>query len=247
MTRWKAAGIHLAISVTIGLLVLALLFWVWYPGPYFDAAGGQHLVIVLLCVDLVLGPLLTLILFKSGKKGLLLDLWMIAVLQTGALVYGLYVISQSRPVFIVAAVDRFTVVAASEIRADDLAQGSKPEFRSLSWTGPRVIAARLPPLGKERDALISAELEGRSLEHTPRYFLDYEEEAANLLARAKPLSVLRASSTSNAPVVDGWLKSSGRAEADVLWLPVNARHAGLSMLVDARTGAVVDVLELDPW
>ncbi|HPG95297.1 MAG TPA: hypothetical protein PLR28_12145, partial [Dokdonella sp.] len=107
MSRWKAAAIHLSISITVGLLTLALLFLVWFPQPYFEAAGGEHLIIVLLCVDLVLGPLLTLILFKSGKKGMLFDLWMIGILQSAALVYGLYVIAEARPVFIVAAVDRF--------------------------------------------------------------------------------------------------------------------------------------------
>ncbi|MBL0165374.1 MAG: hypothetical protein IPP82_17470 [Xanthomonadales bacterium] len=68
MSRWKAASIHLSISVFVGLLVLALLFLVWYPQPYFNAAGGQALIIFLLGVDIVLGPLLTLVLFKSGKK-----------------------------------------------------------------------------------------------------------------------------------------------------------------------------------
>ena len=86
MSRWKAASIHLSISILVGLLVLALLFLVWYPEPYFEAAGGQHLIVVLLGVDLVLGPLMTLILFKSGKWGMRFDLWMIGIIQSAALV-----------------------------------------------------------------------------------------------------------------------------------------------------------------
>ena len=104
MSRWKAAAIHLSISAAIGLVVGALLLLVWYPPPYFHAAGADQLVLLLVGVDLVLGPLLTLILFRSGKKGLKFDLAMIAVLQTTALVYGLSVVLQSRPVFLVSAV-----------------------------------------------------------------------------------------------------------------------------------------------
>ncbi len=126
MSRWKAASIHLSISIAVGLLVFALLFLVWFPQPYFDAAGGQHLILVLLGVDLVLGPLLTLILFKSGKKGMLFDLYLIGLVQSAALVYGMHVIVQARPAFIVAAIDRFNVVAANELanRGDPTVVGS---------------------------------------------------------------------------------------------------------------------------
>ncbi len=74
MSRWKAAGIHLSISILIGLVVGALLFGVWYPPPFFHAAGADMLVLLLVGVDVVLGPLLTLIVFKSGKRGLKFDL-----------------------------------------------------------------------------------------------------------------------------------------------------------------------------
>src|SRR4029078_12975478 len=110
MSRWKAAGIHLSISLLIGLIVGALLFGVWYPPPYFHAAGADQLVLLLVSVDIVLGPLLTLVVFKSGKWGLKFDLTLIAVMQTIALVYGLSVVLRSRPVFLVAAVDRFVLV-----------------------------------------------------------------------------------------------------------------------------------------
>src|SRR5262245_26907069 len=107
MTRWKAAAIHSSISAVIALLVGALLFGVWYPPPYFHAAGADELVLLLVGVDLGIGPLLTLIVFRSGKPGLRFDLWVIACAQTVALIYGLSIMLQSRPVFLVAAFDRF--------------------------------------------------------------------------------------------------------------------------------------------
>src|SRR3982750_4022373 len=99
MSRWKAAGIHLLISCGIGLIVGALLFGVWYPPPYFHAAGADVLVLLLVSVDLTLGRLLTLVVFKSGKRGLKFDLALIAIIQTAALIYGMSIVLVSRPVF----------------------------------------------------------------------------------------------------------------------------------------------------
>ena len=79
MSRWKAAGIHLSISLAIGLLVGALLFGVWYPPPYFHAAGADELILLLVGIDIVLGPLMTLVIFRSGKRGLKFDLTVIGL------------------------------------------------------------------------------------------------------------------------------------------------------------------------
>lgn len=247
MSRWKAASIHLSISILVGLLVLALLFLVWYPEPYFEAAGGQHLIVVLLGVDLVLGPLMTLILFKSGKKGMLFDLWMIGIIQSAALVYGLHVIAESRPVFIVAAVDRFNVMAPADIEPEDLAAGKKPEFQSLSWTGPRLVGAQLPPVGRERTKLIFQGPGGKDVQNYPKYYVDYETVATGILGRAKPLSKLRAGNPQAGPLLEEWLQTNRREEHDVVWVPVMARKSSVTMLLDAHSGEPLDAIDIYPW
>jgi len=40
----------------------------------------------------------TLIIFKAGKKGLVFDLWVIAILQASFLAYGVFTLAESRPV-----------------------------------------------------------------------------------------------------------------------------------------------------
>ncbi|SFN54515.1 TfpX/TfpZ family type IV pilin accessory protein [Dokdonella immobilis] len=247
MSRWKAACIHLSISLLVGLLVLALLFLVWYPEPYFEAAGGQHLIVVLLGVDLVLGPLMTLILFKSGKWGMRFDLWMIGVVQSAALVYGLHVIAESRPVFIVAAVDRFNVMAPADIDPEDLAAGKKPEFRSFSWTGPRLVGAQIPPRGKERTKLMFQGPGGRDVQNYPKFYVDYEAVAPAILDRAKPLSNLRERNADAGPVLAKWLRSNHRKEEDVVWAPIMARKSSATMLLDAHTGEPLEAMAVYPW
>ena len=247
MSRWKAASIHLAISVAVGLLVFALLFLVWFPQPYFEAAGGQHLILVLLGVDLVLGPVLTLVLFKSGKKGMLFDLWMIGIVQASALVFGLHVITQARPVFIVAAIDRFNVVAASDLDPVDLAKGRKRAFKTLSWTGPRLVAARVPTDPVERSKLMDSGIAGKDIQAYPEYYVDYESEAQTVLAHSENLGILRSTSPAAVPIVNKWLAKQHRSESDVVWVPVVARISSLTMLLDAKTGEVLGAVPIDPW
>ncbi len=246
MSRWKAAGIHLSISILIGLLVLALLFLVWYPGPYFKAAGGQDLALTLIGIDLVLGPILTLIVFRSGKPGLKFDLCVIALAQGIALMYGLNVIASARPAFIVAALDRFVVVAANEIEPTDLADARNPRFSRIPWTGPMHVAARLPTDPQERSDLVFAGFAGRDVQNQPRYFVDYVDEASNLLAHAAPLAELRHKDKDAPAAIDAWLQRHALDEAKVVWVPVDARNASMSMLLEANTGRIMGVLEIDP-
>jgi hypothetical protein len=122
LTRWRAAGIHLLISAGIGGAVLALMLTFWYPPPLFQAMGGIGLALILIGVDIVMGPLLTLVVFRSGKRGLKLDLTAIGVLQLAALLYGCHVISLARPAYIVFVKDQFQVATAVELEPQRLAQ-----------------------------------------------------------------------------------------------------------------------------
>jgi hypothetical protein len=84
MTRWKASAIHLSICALIGLSVLAMILLLWYPEPYFEAMGGKHLLMILLGVDVVLGPFITLIIFNPKKKSLKFDLAVIALVHVSS-------------------------------------------------------------------------------------------------------------------------------------------------------------------
>ncbi len=70
MSRWKAAGIHLSASMLVFLVLLTIVMQLWYPGILFRIDGGWSGLSLVLAVHLVAGPLLTLIVFKSGKPGL---------------------------------------------------------------------------------------------------------------------------------------------------------------------------------
>lgn len=247
MSRWKAAAIHLSISAAIGLVAAALIFGVWYPPPYDQAAGATELVLLLLGVDVVLGPLLTLIVFKAGKKSLRFDLGVIAVLQACAFVYGMSVVTRARPVFIVAAVDRFVLVSANDLDPADLAQASRPEFRSLPWTGPKVVGAVLPSNGAERNDLIFSGMAGKDVEKFPKYYVPYADAAPAMLKAAHSLEVLRGKHPEASPTLDAWLHRRQHDIRNVVWLPLTSRRADLTVLLDRSDGTVLGTVAIDPW
>lgn len=247
MTRWKAATIHLAISAVIGCSALALFLRVWYPPPYFLAAGADELTMLLVGVDLCMGPLLTLLVFRSGKWGLKFDLSVIAILQTAALIYGCSVVLQSRPVFLVGVIDRFVLVSANEISDNDLGDGGEPQFRTRSWTGPRLVVAEQPTDEKTRSDLAFSALAGRDLQNLPKYYRDFQHLGASLLKHAKLISELEKKTPDATRMVDEFLDQSGRSPQSVLWLPLEARKRDMVMLVDAESAYPVKAIPLDPW
>lgn len=90
MSRWKASFYHFLISLVVMGIVASLVCWRWYPPGLFGMAKAGVLLAVLASVDLVLGPLLTAIVFRAGKPGLKFDLAVIALVQVAALFYGLH-------------------------------------------------------------------------------------------------------------------------------------------------------------
>src|SRR4029079_10624368 len=115
LTRWKAFGLHLAISALVAGVVVALVVVLWYPPPFFAAMGGAVLLRLLIGVDVVLGPLITLVVFNPAKPRLKYDIATIVVLQVCALAYGGYVMFEARPVYNVFVKDRFETIAANAI------------------------------------------------------------------------------------------------------------------------------------
>ncbi|MGN6520470.1 MAG: TfpX/TfpZ family type IV pilin accessory protein [Dokdonella sp.] len=246
MSRWKAAAIHLSISALIGSISAALIFLLWFPAPYSHAAGADRLILLLLGVDVVLGPLLTLIVYRHGKWGMRFDLAVIALLQASAFAYGMHVVLESRPVFVVGAIDRFVLVPADALDPKDLAEGREPEFRSLSWTGPRLVNALRPEAAADRSDLLSSGLAGKDIEKFPKYYATYAGHHEGLLSRAHALGALDAKPGATT-AVDAWLADTGHHREDVVWLPLVGRDADMTMLLDRHDGRLLDALPIDPW
>jgi hypothetical protein len=103
MMRIKAMLSHVFLSLIIFSVIISALVFVWYPTPYFSVSGGWQGIKIAAAIDLVLGPLLTLIAYdtKKSRQKLLGDLTVIVILQFSALAWGINTIYQQRPVAVV--------------------------------------------------------------------------------------------------------------------------------------------------
>lgn len=100
MTKSRAFLLHLAISLVVFSALLAIILLVWFPSGLIYAGGITGLKLII-GVDIVLGPLLTWVVFKPGKPGLTFDLSVIASLQIICLVLGTWVVYKERPMALV--------------------------------------------------------------------------------------------------------------------------------------------------
>ena len=247
LNRWKAALIHLGISALVAVTVVTLMLLVWYPGTYFSAMGGETLILLLIGVDVVVGPLLTLIIFDPRKKGLKADLSVIAALQLAALAYGCYVMFVARPVYNVFVVDRFETVAANQVDEASLANATG-EFRSLPLTGPKIVTAHQPADPKRQaDVIMQAMNGGPDLANLPDLYAAYSEGRAQAAQKARPIAELIKRQPGDAATIRAFLAGAGKAEDAVGFLPMKARNKDMTVVVDKRTGDVVGILPVYPW
>lgn len=240
MTRYKAAGIHLTISIAVVLATLALMWFVWYPKGMFKLLGGSELLYIISGVDICLGPLLTLAVFNTAKKSLKIDLTIICVLQLAALLYGMYVMFASRPVFNVLEENRFSVSIASDFKNDvELKKAKKPEWQSLSWLGPQLVAALGPTDQKTKNEVMFS---GLSWNAFPKLYIDYDSQRQVALKNAKPLNSLK-KSKNNVDAVDTFLAKTGRPETDFVTLPVVYVFTMMAAVLDAKTGDFIEIID----
>lgn len=121
--KLKATALHVGLSLVIFLPYLYLLIYVWFPGPLFFTDGGwQGLRLMLLC-DVVLGPILTFLVFnpKKSRRALGFDFSLIALAQLGALAYGTHAVLSQRPVAVSLSSGLFQAVLPETLAKQEIA------------------------------------------------------------------------------------------------------------------------------
>lgn len=183
---------HLLLSLLIAGLTALLVFGMWFPEPYREISGGMALFVLVLSVDVVCGPLLTLLLLHPSKSrvALAVDFALIACLQLGALGYGLHTLSQARPLAIVFEVDRFRVVAFADILEQDLAT-APPWVHPWGFKQPQILGIRTASTGEEKLGSVGVSLQGVEPGQRPDWWQDYALSVPGAIERSQPLAALQ--------------------------------------------------------
>jgi hypothetical protein len=241
----KAMVLHFAGSLLVALLVGALVFGVWFPHPYRQLAGGTELFFLIMAVDIVCGPLLTLVLFNpvKPKRELFLDLSLVVVLQLAALAYGAWTLYQVRPLYLVHEVDRFKVIALADIDSAELAK--LPEaLQPQLFKGPQTVGLREGSSEERQKVMIESVEGGRDYGERPGFYVVYDAaQAAKTYTKAKPLENFAKKYPSKQADIDK-LQTQAGADAKLLrYLPIMARQDWVAVL--SPKGEIVGYLQGD--
>ena len=244
--RLRASGAHLLSSICLAAVSAAVVFWLWYPAPLAEASGVRDIFVLLLLVDISLGPLITLFVFNKKKPELKRDLIIVAVIQLAALLYGLHAVFIARPAFIVMASDRFDLVFANDLDDNKLSEAKLPQFTRLPVLGPEYAGAPMPDDAKERsDLTLSSVAGGDDLQHVPKYYQPYAAVKTSVIQLARPLDKLRAFNKTRGVVIDQ-LQVKHQA-SNPGFLPMRGKVKDLTVIVNRTTGDVLEVVELQHW
>lgn len=244
--RIRALTLNLALSAIMLGIVLAVVLLAWYPDPYFRIQNAIRLVMVLVVVQLVLGPLLTFILYKPGKKGLWFDLVVITLLQFAALAFGANALYEGKPRFMVYAVDRFNVLAARDV---DFSQIRDPRFLAQPEKGPLMVIANMPMNQEEAQQLLHETLiDGKpDLERRPQYWGDYATGFPHIAAQARTLADLREARPDASGAIERVLSATGRKAGELIFMGVIGKKEDFAVVVDPDSGEVLGAVACDPW
>ena len=246
--RLRASGIHLGISLCIAALAATLVFGLWYPFPYREISGGRELLFLLVAVDVITGPLITLAIFNRAKprRELLKDFTVVGFLQLAALSYGLWTVFAARPVHLVFEYSRMTVIHAIDVDADLLAK-APPSLQKLPVTGPSVISLRPFKNSAEQFDATTAALKGFPLAARSDLWQAYEPARADVLKEAKPVAELRACFSHHAAQIDRAIAATDKQVTDLRYLPLLSRKTAWTVLLDATTAEPLGYLPLDSF
>lgn len=247
-SRLKASAIHFGISLAIALVAAVLVFSVWYPHPYRDISGGRELFFILVVVDVVLGPLITLVVYNLAKprRELVRDLAVVALIQLCALGYGMWTVSVARPVHLVFEYHYFRVVHAIDVPSE-LLELAPPGIDPLPVTGPTLLSLREFRSAKEKMEATMAALQGIALAARPDLWQTYAPAVPEILKVARPVAQLKERFPAQTAEIDAAIARTGRKTESVVFVPMVARKAFWTVLLDAKSAEVLEYMPLDSF
>ena len=178
---------------------------------------------LLLAVDVVCGPLLTLVLATPSKslRERWVDFSLVGLVQVAALLYGLHSLWAARPVVLAFEVDRLVIASANEVQTEALSQ-APAELRSLPWWGVLQVGTRKAKDSNEFFESMNLGLGGISPAMRPHWWLPWDSAQAGIQERAKPVAELLARRPQAASVLQAAMAETGLPVQQLRYLPLTS-------------------------
>lgn len=229
--RWQAFGIHLGLSFLLFLVLAAIIKFLWYPGVLFATEGGWQGMRLIAGVDLVIGPLLTLLVYNLAKPELRRDLAIIGLLQTACIIGGMFVVADNRPIVITYTQGSFQTFGrhrfedhAINLNSHPLLQGRKPVWLYID----------LPEDRRERLALTVQSARRGGVELNTELYRPYTQALPQLPHQGLGLDEARDA---------GWQIPETLNNTTTRIYDLQTRYDSYKVAVDTTTGKLLQILE----
>jgi hypothetical protein len=239
--KLKAFGAHLLISALLFTVIVVLTVWLWYPPPFFWIDGGVQITLLAASVDIIAGPLLTLIVYRPHKPGLVMNLAVIAAIQFGALAWGVRVLYEQRPVlmaFVGSNQNRFFPITAGQASAGER---SIEELQALSPGRPPMVFIDLPENPDEAKALLTSATT-TVLRHTERFHAIDPARLARIASAERSRKVYEATSPTYIQGIDRFVAAHANDADQYAFIPLYGRFGAALLAIskaDGHLGGVV--------
>ncbi len=246
--RFKAFGLHLLASSVALSTILGSLYLGWYRWPAWVLTDVAHVVIVMVGVDVVLGPTLTFLIARSSKprRELVRDIAVIVVVQLCALVYGTASLWNGRPMYYTYSEGVLQLVQAYDIDPEEAVLGRQrnPGLAPHWYSLPRWVWAPLPEdLDVRKKIVTSAITGGDDVVSMPRYFKPWSEGLADLRARLKKVDNVAYFAPSQKRTLKERMRAAGLATDDMNAMPLTGRGHPLLAVFDPATLKIKAILQ----
>jgi hypothetical protein len=248
--RLKAFSLHLLASATALTLILGSLYLGWYRWPGWHLADVTRVVLVMICVDVVLGPTLTLIIANKNKprRELVRDIGVIVAVQLGALIYGSVSLWSGRPLYYAFSENVLQLVQAYDIDAAEseigrrLNPGLAPHWYSL----PRWIWAPLPQNPEESQKIVaSAVTGGDDVTSMPKYFKPWDDGLRSLKSQLKKVDDVAYFAKGEKKKLKELMRAAGLPDDQKNTMPFTGRGHPLLAVFDPVTVKITGIFGKD--
>ena len=231
ITKLKATAVHLSMSVAVFIYLAYQIYYNWYPEPYFSIDGGWQGIRLVGAVDLVLGPVITFLIFdlRKSRKEILFDLLVIVIIQVGALAYGVYTTYNQRPIAIVV-IDQFVVSSTMEYYGETLPSSS--ELARFSDEKPPIVYSDFPTDREGLDEVQRSKLEDKVLEHAQVNLYRGRAELKTALQQRQVWYFERLDSEQSREMLEHWLEQNQKSIEEILIVKFQGRYGNAWLIFD---------------
>lgn len=228
--------VHFSCSLFIALLLIFWIFNVWYPYPLAQALGITNIIIMILVIDLIIGPILCSIIYKVGKKTLIFDLSVIIFFQIIAFLFGFYNLSQGRPVWLVYNQGNIDLVQRVEIIKDDMGKALL-QFQKIPMFGPGIAAVKTMNINEMN--LNKDKAKAISFVQQPEKYILIKDEHVNIKKNIHKIPELYEKNEKQK--IDDLLLKYPNVQG---WLPLRATTQNMVVLMNIDNAQIVAIVDL---